>query len=454
MSSDKYVIDPMFEREVLYCCIFKKGFFSAIDKAIEIECFLSPTTIFLVGLCKSYFDRTSTTFTTHAAIRQEIVDLYRSGGKITIDQASEYLSYVDDLVDIPQRDVATILDQFKKVLEPRLTFSAIEASLTGTSRVEVISRLQIVDSIGIAASGVGEQLGMSSFAGIAALRSASKSPTGSHDVDTFLRGGLRRGTVTTIIGGTGDGKSMYLGQIAATMAMNNGVVCIGTNELPIPELQARIIGDITDIPYTEILDGRDAEAKRRFSERQSTKFPKGRMFFQDLPVGHTTVGHMRDWGNEVQQQTGRPITGFVFDYGDKFTAEGKASQLPAHELFRIVWEEYCELAADFGCPVVVGSQAKDKGAAPLRTTDHYTQSKWKMNLSHVVLSLNKTPKGYFINVAKNRSGAEGAIGPIEIEPQFGRLTARKGMTPTQAQQVWMAPNSTLLQIPGQPPFKS
>jgi RecA/RadA recombinase len=448
---DKYVIDALFEREVVYHCVFSKNIFATLDKVIEIEAFVSPEAVFVIGLCKLYFDRTSQAFETFSAIRQEILTLCKQAGKITIDQAYAYSEYVANTMDDPRRKPEIVLEQFKTIMEPRIKLKGIESALKGESRQKVIEQLSRLDKVGILVAGVGEQLDASMFAKIAALRSTSRIATGCSELDAFLRGGLPKRTVTTFLGSAGDGKSMILSQLVIRAVMRDEIALYASNEMPIPELGARMFGDMTDIPYLEIVEGNDFEARKRFAQRQA-KVPNGKLFLKYLLEGKCTVGDIRLWVKEVKQQTGRPVSVLSIDYGDKLTIEQVLKNMANTDLYKQVWEEMVALAEEEDCVIAVGSQAKDKGTAQFYDKSHFCQSAWKPRLSQQWITLNKTPKGFYFNVAKNRSGQEGTVGPVVTEQQFGRLTSCTGMGAPQMHSPVPGFNApSVIQLPGRTP---
>ena len=445
---DKYVFYPKFEQEVVYHCLISKGFFSSLAPYIAVEAFPSKEAQFLVGLCKVRFDENGGQFGTLAAIGQELELLSSQKGKISIDQKNDYISWIMDATEQEHTDVDSAYEDFKKVITPVLEAQLTLATVTkNPDRNKLFVSLMALEISKLTVGGDGEDASDGIIEKLSKERGdIRKIPTECSELDRLLDVGFEVPSLVTVVAQSGGGKSLFLSQMAVGVYKRGGLALIASTEMSVHNIQTRFVGDITDIPFNEIKEGRDSMAKIRYKDRTAT-YRGGALITVLLDGLGGTVAALREWALRMQEKHKKPITLISVDYGDKMKARPGPESTNSSVTYQQIWTDLFDLSVELDCAVIVGSQAKNKGASPYFTQDHCTQSMWKPCLSTYWLTLNKNPDGFFFNLDKSRNGNTGIVGPITRECEFGRLTARNdsGTSPlTSASSAFNNPGGILM----------
>ena len=282
--------------------------------------------------------------------------------------------------------------------------------------------------IGVAKKSSGLKLEASALSEVSALRHLDKLPSGVDDLDYYLDGGLPRGSLGIVIGGSGDGKSMFLTQAAAMAAAQGCSTLYATLELPEPVVLARLTASLTQVPLHKIISGSPIAADRL--RRLADKIGPTRI--REFTAKATTAEEIMAWVDEVQRTDNRPVDCLVVDYADKLSAAGERSDYS--EMGR-VYEALRVGCHERGVWGWTASQATRKKHGTRRLDqDDVADSMHKVRVADLVVTLTvtETPEAereVELFVAKNRHGeSRKSLGPFKVDFGFGRLTSSSQLT--------------------------
>ena len=194
------------------------------------------------------------------------------------------------------------------------------------------------------------QVGSSTFdmlEGIA--RGENRSiPTGMPDLDAALAGGLRKGEVTVLAAGTGQGKSAFAMHIAQNAAKKGFRVGFVSREMSAEQYGIRALAGLTGISSGDLLRA------GKLSGDQWTAIGDAVARMGNLPISFAfRAATVEDVRRETQR---RDIDLLVVDYIQIMgTREKCASE---HLRVSVISRQLKEIALDMGIPVLVLSQLK------------------------------------------------------------------------------------------------
>jgi hypothetical protein len=228
------------------------------------------------------------------------------------------------LHDVSEEAIAA---ELVPIVRKRLQQDAVRAAIDEYGKagdfVRTMEMLEGAKRLGSHDVSVGSRLGMDSFGNIAALRGASRMPTGIFELDVGLKGGMPRGRLGVAMAGTNVGKSMWLLGMGALAMKRGALVAYATMELPVEEAEARVIACLTGAPITAILEGSDAEAKALLAPMLPSL---GTFVSKDFPADVTTVKDLASWVSQIEARERRAVDLLLVDYGDQLSDGGKASK--------------------------------------------------------------------------------------------------------------------------------
>ena len=359
---------------------------------------------------------------------------WKHEGKISADVVSnvlDFFEYADD-VGVPSEE--SVIHELAPVIKRRQEKNALSAAINSYNKGGDLSLL--VDAVAQAARlgevdvSIGTKLGMSSFDDIASMRHLDRLPTGIDDLDLMIDDGLGRGSLGIFIGGSGDGKSMALSQIAAFGLMEGLHVAYATLELPEPHVLGRIKAALTSVEIIDIMRGDpyDEDARTRLD---SLGDDLGTGIVKEFTPHATTVSDISEWLKTCEDANGRPVDLLVVDYGDKLASPSKKDS--EYNAMRVVFEGLRILALERRMWCWTAAQStrrgnKNKMNKKVRLDlDDVADSMHKVRVADLIVTLNvsETETGsrdieFF--VAKNRTGkSRFVVGPLPTEFNFGRI---------------------------------
>lgn len=426
-DADPYKMSPAFEAQVVRLMATNRRFFNSIRRGIDADGFTDPDAKVIVKACFSVFEETGEGPGAEEIVVQQLHHLCHEIGKITIDSALSALDYLEDAGEAPSLDP----DQVMKVLLPqireRMKMDALKDGLMGSDVLEMRRKLEVVDQIGYVESDLGGRLGVNVFDSMKAMTMLDRMSSGVLELDNVLMGGFPRQQFFCYLGGSNAGKSTALGQTAAAAVRSRGLVIVATNELPKEMWKAKVMGDLTDVPFQQIMSGRSNIARRRYEERSGDW---GTLYVKDIPSGLTTPADLDDWRKEVEDKEGRAVDMLLVDYADRMT-DGKKTASD-YSMFAGIYNGLADMAKAHNMVVGTASQSKynDGKKSAYLTLDHFADSRHKGRIANIVVSLNwiedkdaEDEKSYWLYIAKQKLGkSDVPVGPITPDFEFGRIS--------------------------------
>lgn len=328
---------------------------------------------------------------------------WRELGRATTGQVREVDAYLadaeDDLEAWPED---AVIAETCKILKPRLEQQALVKGMSTWSErgdlTPVAEEILRAGRVGDSNTGTGTV-----FSGDMLLDAVIDRrlllPTGIPLLDGALGGGVARGELCCVVGGTGDGKSMFLTQITAEAALYQKFVAYASLEVTRGPWSRRLSGNLTAIPLDMLKSGEGMELAREKLRALKT----GRVVYNFFTANATTVAELKTWVKEEEARAGQTVDLIVVDYADLLLAGDDDEYLGA----RTVYTSLRAWATEEKCPrwMWTAAQAKRKarGQKDVRTED-IADSIHKARIADtlVTLYLNEDTREIDIYLGKGR----------------------------------------------------
>lgn len=427
-TNQPYGFAPNFEAAVVTLACCRPKFYGRVGHALDTELLTSPTAKRALeaanAIAQELGHGPSSTLLVTQRLRRWMQD-----GKVTFEQVREVAELFDDAEDAGLPGEEDVVNELAPILQRRLRDEAVHAAIDSFGKSNDLSKVVALEEratrIGQVDTSVGTVLGAASFEEIAQLKQLERLKTGVVELDDVLSGGLQRSALGVVIGGSGDGKSMFLSHVGGISVLGGLHVAYATLELPRPIVLARLKANMTGITINDILDGSTLAAQKRL-EAIGPRI--GRCVVQEFTAHATTVEDIKEWVAKVEDHAGRPIDLLIVDYGDKLTAKAKKGEKEAGEytMGRIVFEGLRVYAVErklFCWTASQASRVKDSKNKRLDLND-VADSMHKIRVADLVVTLNLRGEGdeMLFYVAKHRTGKSRVqVGPLPIEFECGRV---------------------------------
>jgi hypothetical protein len=429
MVTPRYGFSASFERLVtLYACA-DLDFYARLGHALEPDLLAAaPARLALQAAQAVAFDAGKPP--AGAIIVIQRVRRWVQDGRVPMADLlamGDYLDEADQLREdagvTPDAVLAEALAPVRRRLEQKATEQALSSFGKGGDFDSVVDLLGKARGLGEAhAVGLGVDLA-GAFGAIHSVRAVDYLETGIGVLDAELGGGVPRGTQTVVVGGPGDGKSMFMTHMAAHAARDGLNVAIATLELPVAVQMSRLLANLTGVPESEIRAGRTQTASQVLQKVLPTL---GRVRCEHFTAHATTVSDVLAWLANVERIQGAPVDLFVLDYADKLQATGKDAN--EYTAMRRVYEDLRIWAEREQKWMVTASQAKarTKDNKKRRDVEDAADSMHKARVCDLMLTLTVTGEDpvreVSVFVAKNRLGrSRFAVGPLPTDFPMGRM---------------------------------
>lgn len=423
--ADGYALTEDYQQAVAYYCATSPAFFGRIGHAIDpskIE--HAPAKLTIEASRAIYLERGRGPDSSRSVVQR--IRRWVEDGRVRFDD----LLLVNDLFDALEEDakrpsedevLAEVVPILRRVMQQEAAISATEDYAKGSDFTRTISIVEKAKRLGEVDESIGIRLGAGSAEEIATIRKLEKLPLGVTELDLRLRGGLRRGCFGLLLGGTGDGKSMGLGHIAATGLRRGLFVAYATLEVIPADVFARIEANLTGIPIDAILED-PTEAERRCAAMKGG----GILCVHEFTPLVTTFPDIAAWVEEIERVHGREVDLLCTDYGDKVgapKAKGKTED-GGYRTGLVVFEGMRNWANQKRRWHWSASQAtRRKDRKKLLEVDDTADSMHKVRVADLVITLNLDGDGQMtFRSAKARHGGAGAnVGPMPTDFELGRI---------------------------------
>lgn len=444
MTADRYALTEDYEKAVAYYCASSPNFFGRIGHAVDPARVEHSSAKLTIEACRAIWQERGRGPDSPCSVVQRI-RRWVEDGRVRFDD----LLLVNDLFDTVEEDdkrpeedavLMELVPILRRVMQQEAAISATEDYAKGSDFGRTISIVERSRRLGEVDESIGIRLGSGSVEAMAEIRKLDKLPLGIIELDLKLRGGLRRGCFGLLLGGTGDGKSIGLGHIAATGMRNGLFVAYATLEVIPADVFARIEANLTGIPIDLILEN-EVEAIR--AEKQIAAMSSGGIFrVHEFTPLVTTFPDIAAWIDKIEREEGREVDLLCTDYGDKIgapKAKGKTED-GGYRTGLVVFEAMRNWANQKRRWHWSASQAtRRKDRKKLLEVDDTADSMHKVRVADLVISLNLDgDRQMTFRSAKARHGGAGLnVGPLPTDFELGRICpiVEAGPDPTVAQVI-------------------
>lgn len=423
-EQESYDLDPQFENTLVTMACHKPRFYGRVGKEIKPDLLGDKSAKLAMKAAHAIANDLGNGPDSLVLITQRL-KRWHDEGKVTQEDIDEVMDFFDDAEDVGFPAEESMVEEIRPVLQYRVHEEAVKTAIDTLGKRgdmdSVKDLLTKADRIGYADTSLGSSL--SDFeAEVNYLKNLVRLPTGIPELDGALMGGPERGSAFCFVGGTGDGKSMGLVQIAAHACLTGLNVAYASLELNKPWTLARIIANITGLPTNSLFNGSKDDAEKILAP---LKKQMGILRVEKFTPKLTTLDDIKAWVQRIEEHEGIKIHVVIIDYADKLTVAGKEKKNEyvdmgvVFEGFRVWMEE----TQRWGW-TAAQAKRKDKDSKKRIEIDDISDSQNKPRVLDGVITLNRKNEGKLIVffIAKNRNGEDHInVGPLETEFECARI---------------------------------
>jgi KaiC/GvpD/RAD55 family RecA-like ATPase len=428
-----------FELAVVYLLCHKKAFFAQVGHLLEADLMSTPNGKLGVKVAQMHAAERKgvgpgRTYSAMQRARELVSD-----GKL---MEQEFENFCDmlikfDILDTKRRpQIDETLVELIPILKRRGRRDAIMRGLDCISKGKTLADVskQISDIEGLSTTHLScsfetRNLDSHALEAIRELKYAMRLSTGIRDLDVALGGGLPLRTMGMVIGGAGEGKSIFLEHVGSQAIRRGLNVATATLELDSAFVMARYFSNLAGVLESNI-QASDPTTHCEVLQRLEAQRLQGILHVEYFDPGATTVPRLREWVENCEETSGRKIDLVIVDYADLMTPVSK-SPVSRYEAQGLVYQALSNWAKEADIWIWTASQAQRKhklSKHELRTIDEAADSQEKARIADLAVTLNcKTDefsgfKECTYNIVKFRMGRSGvSVGPIPTEFEYGRM---------------------------------
>lgn len=186
----------------------------------------------------------------------------------------------------------------------------------------------------------------------------------SFDIEMFnkiTKGGLPDKSLTVLLGGTGAGKTLFMGHFAAGNLMNNKNVLYITLEMAEEEIAKRIDANILDITLDDLMNLPKTTFDNRITRAKSKS--TGKLIIKEYPTASASAANFRYLINELRLKKNFDPDIVYIDYINLCTSARlkNSSNFNSYTLVKSIAEELRGLAVEMSVPIVTATQMNRSG---------------------------------------------------------------------------------------------
>ncbi len=195
-------------------------------------------------------------------------------------------------------------------------------------------------------------------------------------LDKVTDGGMEMGTLNVFMAGTGVGKSLVMGDIAAKAALNGSKVLVISLEMAEVKLAERVEANLMDVPLKKMKHmSREDFTVRQDIMIQKLKNSGGEVYFKQFPTKTAHAGHFRNLLIEYKNKLGIDFDLIVIDYLNICASQTAPKGSNSYTEVKSVAEELRALAIEFKLPIISATQTNKAGQdATDLTLDNVSES--------------------------------------------------------------------------------
>lgn len=253
-------------------------------------------------------------------------------------------------------------------------------------------------------------------------------PTGWKWLDNKIGGGFQQNgrSLYVFIGETNVGKSIFLGNIASAIALQNKTVLIVSLEMSETMYARRLASNITNIPLSNL--STDSQSLKTLINETKEKKQKAKILIKEFAPSTLTPGQLSGFIKKLIQGGIRPDA-VVLDYINiMHSPVGNNS----YEKIKHLAEKVRSLSYEFSCPIITASQINRTGydtsepglstiseSIALPATSDCVFTIWQSDEDKELNIIN-------LGIVKNRFGLNSGATPLKID--YNTLTLSEDST--------------------------
>lgn len=429
-----YGLDPMFEVIVAELASSRPSFWGRIGHEIDPDRFTHKGAKLVLRACKAASAEGAPP--AHPAVVLQRVRSWLEAGKVDATEYKE-VKYICEaaIEDAAAYNEESIIKELAGPIKRVLEKTALESGFSAWGRRAELDQterlLERAKRVGVTDISVGLHLGVATVQNVVDRNKTVLRGTGIDDLDLELRGGVRRGTMTIVTGSTGTGKSMFIDHMVAHAISQKTPSAIATLELSEQDHQARIIGNLCDVPYEDIT--RYPEVEQEASLRMNALIEDGIIAFctvKYFTAGAATVADLEQWLDVEEMINGVKIEVLAVDYATLLAANPKTRNAARHEQITEIAKDLRALAVRRNLWLISPNQANGEGMDSKKTkilqNHHVAESKGIPKNADYHFTINPRDDGSTVvyHIAKNRYGVSNLdVGPLPHEFEKGRASS-------------------------------
>lgn len=432
-SREPFNFDPAFERSLVYALCSHPRTWARIGAEIDADCLASPAAKLAMQAAADIARHGEGTGPESTVVVMQRLRRWMSEGKVTFDQIGLVGDFFDAAEDAGVMSDEALLAEVSPIVKRRMQRESIESALSEYQRRGdpslALARMEKAKHIGEQEDSIGVTVGAGSFEHLERLKGIQRLKTGILELDDAMGGGFMRGTLLYYLAPPGGGKSMSLVQHACASARQGFRVGVATLELPVSIWLARVKACFTGIPIDAILEEPYGCGAIERLDELFGRPSMGCIKINTFTPKATTMGDLRTWVRDIEQEWGAPMDVLVVDYADKMRAKGisEKAQDNTYQASGSVYEDLFIWARDEKRWCATASQSR-RGDGKNKATkkldiDDTADSMGKPRSADYGISVNLRDQDQTeFHVFKNRLGRSGqSIGPLPTDFACARI---------------------------------
>lgn len=424
-----YGFDPAFESMVVALTCSNPRFYGRVGYALDPELLRAEHTKLAVRAAHAIFKEVGHGPSRGLLVLQRL-RAWMADGRVKLEDIKRLAVLFDDAEDSEPPDVESVIAELVPLVRQRIRDEAVQAAIDAYGKkgdlAKAVELERKAQRVGVVDTSIGTLLGTEeSWVEVSSLQHMHRMPLGIPELDALLDGGLQRGGLGVLLGGSGDGKSMGLSHITGVNFCLGAFCGYVTLEVPKPEVVARVKANITGVPINVLKAGDTDEARTLFIRAAQRG---GALVVTEMPGSATTVDDITQWVSAAEQMVGRTMDLLAVDYGDLVIVRSKR-EVSSYMHGKEVFEGLRAWAHDHKTWCWTASAAtRRKDRKKRLDQDDVSDSMHKIKASDLTVTLNVAEEGEDRTitpfVAKHRTGkSRFAVGPFPTAYEIGQLVA-------------------------------
>lgn len=424
-----YGLHPMFETIVAELSSSRPSFWGRVGHEIDPERISNKTAALFLRACKAIASDGHPPSTPILVLQR--INSWHEQGKVDRKQlrAAQRLceAALEDASAFNEEEIiAELAPKLRHDLEKKALEMGMDAFGKHGDQEQTSKLLARAKRIGLSNVSTGTRVTAAGVPQMAARTSMERISTGIDELDLEIGGGVKRGTMTIVTGSTGVGKSFFLDHFVANAISSKEPSAIATLELNEDDHYSRIVGNLTDLPYMDVVTYE--EVTELANSRMMDLEQDGMLAFCSLKYftpGAATVADIEEWLKAEEMMSGIRFTVLGVDYASLLAA---AKPKARHEELGDIAKDLRAMAVRRNLWLVSPNQANAEGMDPKKTktlqNHHSADSKAipKNADLHITMNPRDDDTAILYHVAKHRHGKQhGDAGPIPHDFDRGRL---------------------------------